>query len=226
MKYIILLISIAFKLNQTYAQDMNPKLHKHIQTLESEFSMIEPQRKKELSELSTIIQSSLENRQEAKLVFVCTHNSRRSQLSEIWFRTAVAFYGLSSLYSFSGGTESTAFNHRMVDALRQFGFELEKLTESDNPLYQLKLAGKDAGPKMYSKKYTDSHNPQEGFIAVMVCSDADKNCPLVEGADARFSLPYLDPKSADNTALEQETYMAKVREIGREILYMVSLVKQ
>lgn len=78
---------------------------------------------------------------------------------------------------------------------------------------------------MYSKKYTDSQNPQSDFGAIMVCSDADKSCPLVEGADARFSLPYDDPRYYDNSPSQELKYDETVREIAREMFYLVDQVK-
>ena len=47
------------------------------------------------------------------------------------------------------------------------------------------------------KTYGDDANPDSGFAAVMTCSSADKGCPIVYGAAARFATPYVDPKVSD-----------------------------
>ena len=72
---------------------------------------------------------------------------------------------------------------------------------------------------MFSKKYDHSQNPQNAFAAIMVCSNADEACPFIPGADARFSLPFQDPKQHDNTPQEGRQYDERCRQIAREMLY-------
>jgi arsenate reductase (thioredoxin) len=200
---------------------VNPVLQKLISSLEKEEHLISESRKSELLSIANTIRTQLANRGNSDLVFVCTHNSRRSQLAELWMRVAVTFYGISHLTSWSGGTEVTAFNHRMVEALIRAGFDILEDSGGANPRYRIRLNGdRSAEPMMFSKKYDDAYNPQTGFIAVMVCSQADQDCPFVPGASARISLPYEDPKNADDTPGEKAEYDAKVREIGREILFL------
>ncbi len=130
--------------------------------------------------------------------------------------------------SFSGGTQATAFNHRAIAALNRAGFQIVKLnsgTES-NPKYSGSMGRDLGGYIMYSKKYNDMQNPQSNFGAIMVCSEADKSCPVVPGAEARFSLPYDDPKFYDNTASEKAKYDERVRQIGREIFFMMDYAKK
>jgi len=177
--------------------------------------------------LNQIAQTLLDKRRDGRaldLIFICTHNSRRSQLAELWMRVATQYYGHTNIACFSGGTESTAFNHRMVAALSRAGFELNKISEGDNPRYQAKLDTYGTSQEMFSKKYSDDFNPQEGFIAFMVCGHADANCPVVTGADERISLPYIDPKAHDDCDKETKAYDAKVLEIGREMLYLASKI--
>ena len=38
----------------------------------------------------------------SKLNFICTHNSRRSQLCQIWSETIFNYYGFDRIHSFSG----------------------------------------------------------------------------------------------------------------------------
>lgn len=197
-----------------------------IQELLGEFDHITEQRKTELHTLGDMINALIKDHGMAKATFVCTHNSRRSQLSEIWLRIASAYYGKSNIESYSGGTESTAFNHRMVAAVKDAGIALTIVTADDvNPTYKLSSdTSTDQKGLMFSKKYDHDYNPSEHFIAVMVCDHADENCPLVPGASHRMPLTYLDPKAADDTPQESQAYGDKVREIGREILYMVDYI--
>jgi len=56
-----------------------------------------------------------------------------------------------------------------------------------------------SGWAAWSKKYNDTANPKKDFCAVMVCSEADKSCPSVDGAELRVGMPYDDPKYFDGT---------------------------
>ena len=193
-----------------------------IEDMEKLDRLISADRKNELRDLGQKIAQSLNIHDYAKVVFVCTHNSRRSQLGQIWMRAAAEYYGIEGIYTYSGGTESTAFNSRMVDAIDRAGFLVKKLDEWDNPKYLIRLSENDLNMDIYfSKKYDDSYNPNRNFIAVMVCTDADEACPIVAGADARISLPYLDPKNFDDTREESRAYNDKVVEIGREMLFVI-----
>ena len=79
---------------------------------------------------------------------------------------------------------------------------------------------------MFSKKYADKTNPQEKFAAILVCSSADKGCPVVFGADARFAIPFDDPKSFDDTPQESEKYLERCRQIAREMFFVMSYTQQ
>jgi len=141
---------------------------------------------------------------------------------EGWIVAASQYYNIDGISSSSGGTEATAFNIRMVLAMRHAGFHLLEEEPGQNPHYNLiPLHATALGHRMFSKKYDDPFNPQENFIAVMVCDHADENCPLILGATNRISLPYIDPKIDDDTPMEHETYMGKIEEIGREIIFVM-----
>ncbi|MFA9212303.1 MAG: protein-tyrosine-phosphatase [Candidatus Methylacidiphilales bacterium] len=196
-------------------------LQKTITKLELEFDLIPESRKQELKDLAKIINESMEQFGRADLTVICTHNSRRSQLGQLWLKVSALHYGIKNIYTFSGGTEATAFNIRMVNALKDFGFDVNAFDETLNPKYHIKLGeNDDTMDILYSKVYNESYNPQQNFIAIMVCNSADKGCPLVAGAFKRISLPYLDPKTYDDTDLENEKYLEKVSEMGREMLFV------
>lgn len=194
-----------------------------IKELISQQGTIEEDRAEELKFLASEILRLHEEKGKARIIFVCTHNSRRSQLSELWLRVAADYFKLRGILTFSGGTEATTFNHRMVDALRRAGFSLTSSKQpSSNPEYEYE--GSDTSLRMFSKKYDDPFNPGDDFIAVMVCTEADQACPIVPGAYSRVSLPYIDPKRSDNSPDEAWTYDQKVIEIGRELLYVGKLL--
>ncbi len=153
----------------------------------------------------------------ARLNFVCTHNSRRSHMSMIWF-AAAAHFGLDHVTTFSGGTETTAFNPRAVAAIERAGFRVEKTTDAGNPIYHVRFADDAHALTCFSKVYDQAPNPDAGYAAVMVCGSADRSCPNVPGADRRLVITYEDPKVSDGTKAEAATYDERCAQIAREML--------
>ncbi len=157
------------------------------------------------------------------LVFICTHNSRRSHMGQILAQAAAHHHGLRDVRTHSGGTEATAFNPRAVRALQELGVGLSCADpNAANPVYEVALQAGASAAAAFSKVYSDAANPQDGFAAVMTCSDADEACPLVFGAAARFATPYVDPKVSDGTDAEAETYRERALQIGTEMMYVMA----
>lgn len=196
--------------------------------LEKEFALIPSERKRQLYRLSEYFTRKFQDKATPKAIVICTHNSRRSHLGQIWLAVGAAYYGLPKIATFSGGTEATAFNHRAVAALQRIGFEIdskEKVTPT-NPIYEVNWLKEAHSYKAFSTKYDDSPNPTQDFAAIMVCTSADVGCPIIAGADFRIALPFEDPKAFDDTPLESAKYMERCRQIGREMLYVLSQVRQ
>lgn len=74
---------------------MFPKLIETIKTLQR-FETISTERKTVLQPLVDVIQSKINHNQTLNLNFICTHNSRRSHLAQIWVKTAAAYYSQMS----------------------------------------------------------------------------------------------------------------------------------
>jgi arsenate reductase (thioredoxin) len=202
-----------------------PDLKALIDNLERQFDRISDDRKAIIKQLTEFISGKTDTGHRVLLNFICTHNSRRSHISQIWAQTAAHYYKIGNVETFSGGTEATAFNPRAVKAMQEAGFKLSIIKNGQNPVYEVRYA-KDANPLIvFSKRFDDLTNPANDFAAVMTCSHADENCPLVPGASARVALTYNDPKDFDGTPQEAAKYMERVHEIGREILYGFSQVK-
>ncbi len=199
-------------------------LESTIDELKNSFDEISPVRKKTLSDVSDYIRKELENMGSVKLNFICTHNSRRSHLAQIWTQTAAAYYGIDGVETYSGGTEATEFNPRALAAVERAGFEVGD-PGGENPKYHIRF-DEDAEQMIgFSKTFDDPANPSKDFAAIMTCSDADANCPFVPGAAYRKPVTYRDPKESDGTDQEKETYDKRCRQIGTEMFYMMSLVK-
>lgn len=206
-------------------QEINflPEPEAYIKNLIREFDLIPMERRGLLQQLTDYIVRKNAEGQRAHLLFICTHNSRRSHIAQIWATVAAAWYDLNLVDCYSGGTEVTAFNPRAVSALKRAGFIIDH-KPAVNPHYLVKYSPASPYIRCFSKVYDDPVNPQENFAAIMTCSDADENCPYIPGAETRIRLTYEDPKAADDTGEETQRYDERVREIGREIFYAFSLV--
>lgn len=202
------------------------KLQNYCETLSDEFDQIDAERKAALEEIGDYIFEKNKAGESVKMTVICTHNSRRSHMGQLWLEAAAAWYGVENVQGFSGGTEATAFNPRAVAAMKRAGFSIAKTYDNANPRYQAKLSRALEPIIMFSKRYDDAFNPNKNFAAVMVCSEADASCPIVPGAEERFAIPYEDPKHYDNTPSEQDKYDERCRQIAREFFYMMAYTKQ
>ncbi len=132
--------------------------------------------------------------------------------------------GFPGLTTYSGGTEATACNPRTVQALRQAGFKVEPLTAGENPHYHLTYGESNTPMELWSKVYSDPHNPQKGFGAIMTCDSANEACPIVFGAEARFPIIYQDPKAFDDTPQEEAAYAERCLQIASEMYWVFQQV--
>ncbi|MEL6971507.1 MAG: protein-tyrosine-phosphatase [Bacteroidota bacterium] len=180
------------------------------------------ERKELLLQLVDYVHQMLQEKGEVHLNFICTHNSRRSHISQIWAAAGARHFKLSNVFTYSGGTEATAFQPRAIAAMERAGFQIRTDDASkDNPIYSVLFSEQGQGTKAWSKRFDDEANPKESFAAIMTCSDADQNCPWVPGTDKRIPLTFEDPKIADGTPAETVRYDQAVREIGRELLWVM-----
>lgn len=203
---------------------MNTTLLEYIKNAENSFLQKSDKRKSELEEIAAFVTKKIQLGEKAILVYICTHNSRRSHFGQIWAATAAAYYGIHNVESYSGGTESTAFNERSVAAVKRAGFEVLKTTEGTNPIYHVKYDENGKEIVAFSKKYDDAVNPENDFCAIMTCNSADLACPVVLGASLRVSTQYEDPKVFDDTPDEAKMYDERCKQIATETLYLFSKV--
>lgn len=229
----LILLTIAVLPLFSAALVRSPKLIKQLENYSEEvvqeFDLISEERKEVLRDIGRYIYEKRTSGEPVKLTVICTHNSRRSHMGQLWVEVAAVWYGMDEVSAFSGGTETTAFNPRAVDALNRAGFRIKKVNNAENPTYEgvfLRGLGRKDPILMYSKKYDDRQNPGSNFAAIMVCSDADESCPVVPGAEFRAAVPFDDPRYFDNTASEELKYDETVREIAREIFYAMHFAKE
>ena len=181
---------------------------------------ITEERKKNFLPLIEYINKKRAKNEHIHLNFICTHNSRRSQLSQLW-AAVLGHYHQLALSPYSGGVEITACNERVITALRTQGFTVKQTEAAENPLYSISCGEVSFGA-YFSKLYNDSSSPTQDFAAVMTCAHADENCPFIAGAEKRIPLRYEDPKRFDDTENEAEAYLNKSIEIATELHYIFS----
>ena len=222
----VLAVTYAEENLKTSLQRILPQVQKYLEQRIREFDQIPDERKSELKKISQYVNRRVRAGEPAKLTFICTHNSRRSHLSQIWAAVAVSHYKLEKIETYSGGTETTAFNPRAIAALERAGLKVESVKGGENPHYAVQFQ-ESADPLIcFSKIYHDPPNPQKEFCAVMTCSQADRACPLVVGSSLRVALPFDDPIIADGTSKETARYDERCAQISREMLYLFSEVRR
>ena len=198
-------------------------LNAYILAVSKSESDLEPKRIQQLELLSRYIFNKISQGEAADLNFICTHNSRRSHLGQIWLQMAATYYDIALVVAYSGGTEETAFNPRAVAALQRAGFAVEVGT-GENPRYEISSSLGNLHLVSFSKKYDHLENPKKDFCAVMTCAEADEACPVIFGADLRVKLLYEDPKSSDGMDHERTTYDERCFQIATEMFYVMKQV--
>ena len=190
----------------------------------NEFEKIPPGRRTSLEQLATLITGPTTAGRDRQIVFFCTHNSRRSQIAQIWASTAAHHFAVTGVISQSAGVLATEVDRRTVETLERVGF-ICKRADGPNPLYTVRIDDQRRPISLFSKTFPDSYQQSTSFIAVMTCSDADRKCPVIDGASNRLTLCYDDPKVADGSTREADVYDQCCRSISRDLLYAFSRIK-
>ena len=197
-----------------------PKIEQTITSLDT--NSISAERKELLQGLIEYITSKIDKKEAINLNFICTHNSRRSHLSQIWTQVMASYLGIENVYCYSGGTEATAMFPKVTETLIKQGFNILKLSDTKNPVYGVKFSENEHAVICFSKTYYDLFNPKSGFGAIMTCDSANEACPMVVGAENRFPITYEDPKKFDNTPQQDEKYLERSVQIATELYWAFS----
>ncbi|WP_417860385.1 low molecular weight phosphatase family protein [Winogradskyella sediminis] len=186
------------------------------------FDSIAAERKTILQPLIDFIQQKVSENAIINLNFICTHNSRRSHLSQVWAQVMATYFDINNVYCYSGGTEATALFPVVAKTLENTGFKIEMLSNGSNPVYSIKFS-KNAHPVIgFSKTFDAQFNPMSSFTAIMTCSSADQGCPFIAGAEKRIPITYEDPKAFDDTPQQLEKYEERSLQIATELKYVFS----
>jgi arsenate reductase len=178
-----------------------------------------------LKPVADYIQQKKEANEPIRLNFICTHNSRRSHLSQIWAQTMAYHLGVQNVFCYSGGTEATAMYPKVAETLQNQGFQIQQLAATENPVYAVKFAQNEAAIICFSKTYQNEFNPASQYGAILTCNNADEGCPVVIGAEARFPVKYNDPNAFDNTDLQTAKYAERSLEIAQEMWWVFGQIQ-
>jgi len=201
---------------------MYPKLIETISIFSE--ANISAERKEVLQPLSQYLKQKIQNKETIRLNFICTHNSRRSHLSQIWAQTMAYHFGIKNVFCYSGGTEGTAMFPKIAETLSNQGFEILKLSEESNPVYAVKYDQNEHPIICFSKEYSHAFNPLGNYAAVVTCNSADVACPIVFGAETRFPVKYDDPKTDSMVVILPYVQRRYWLQKGVELWYVFSLV--
>jgi arsenate reductase len=135
--------------------------------------------------------------QQRRVLFVCTHNSARSQMAEGMLRS---FAG-DRFEAFSAGTEATFVRPEAVQVMAEIGIDI-----SDQ-----------------ESKTVERYLGQPFSWVITVCDRAREACPVFPGAEQTGHWGFDDPAEAVGTEAERLTVYRRVRDEIRERLRMFIL---
>ena len=121
-----------------------------------------------------------------RVLFLCTHNSARSQMAEGFLRAMAG----DRFEAGSAGTEKTSVNPLAIRAMAELGIDLGGHT---------------------SKVYADVEVPAWDYL-ITVCDDANERCPWVPGSVQRLHWSFPDPSRASGTEEERLVVFRRVRD--------------
>ena len=185
---------------------------------------IPSERKTVLQPLTDFIQLKVSENREIRINFICTHNSRRSHLSQVWAQTMANYFNIKNVFCYSGGTKATVLFPMVAETLQNSGFQINKISKNKNPVYSIKYSNNEHPIIGFSKKLDDDFNPKSEFVAIMTCSQADGGCPFIAGAEKRIPITFEDPKVFDNSSQQAEKYNERSVQIATEMFYVFSQI--
>jgi arsenate reductase (thioredoxin) len=127
-----------------------------------------------------------------RVLFLCTHNSARSQMAEGFLRSMAG----DRFEAGSAGTEKTAVNPLAIRAMAEVGINIGSHT---------------------SKRYEDVM-PRSWDYVITVCDDANERCPFVPGSVKRLHWSFDDPSRATGDDAQRLAVFCRVRDQIRERL--------
>ena len=163
-------------------------------------------RKKRLDNIASVINENLNKTR--SIVFLCTHNSRRSQICEVWGKVFAEIYR-KKININSAGAFKTVVHSQVYESIVKCGLIVNNKKEIFFDKKKFKL----------NSKTTDSIT-MKNFIAVMTCSDAEKSCPHDPKSIRNIKMFFNDPRIYDETDKMSREYLKTTTYIAEELNYI------
>ena len=126
----------------------------------------------------------------ARILFVCTHNSARSQMAEGLLRHLAG----DRFEAHSAGTEATLVRPLAIRAMGEIGVD---------------ISGQES-------KTLERYLGEPFDFVITVCDEANEACPFFPGATNRLHWSFEDPSRAEGTEEERLAIFRRVRDEIRE----------
>lgn len=156
--------------------------------------------------------NSLTQKRKLNLVFICNHNSRRSQFAQFWGEILAIHYK-KRINIFSAGIIKTEIYFQVIESIKRIGFNILKLKSS----YQINYNNQTIN---LSSKLLEKIKIKN-FISIMTCSNTDASCPINLRSALNLNLYFQDPKVYDGAFNEEQKYDAICLKIASELNYIV-----
>ena len=163
-------------------------------------------RKKRLDNIASVINENLNKTR--SIVFLCTHNSRRSQICEVWGKVFAEIYR-KKININSAGAFKTVVHSQVYESIVKCGLIVNNKKEIFFDKKKFKL----------NSKTTDSIT-MKNFIAVMTCSDTEKSCPHDSRSVRNIKMFFNDPRIYDETDKMSREYLKTTTYIAEELNYI------
>jgi arsenate reductase len=129
------------------------------------------------------------------ILFICQHNSGRSQIAEAYLRK---YFGDYFEIESAGLEPATAVNPLVVQAMSEAGFDLS--AKKPQSVFELFKQG-----KLYEH-------------VVTVCDDGESKCPIFPGITKRWHWAFPDPAAVGGSEAEQLEAVRKIRDMIKDWL--------
>jgi len=126
------------------------------------------------------------------VLFLCTHNSARSQIAEGLLRHLAG----DRFETFSAGTEATHVQPLAIEAMREIGIDISGHTSKTLVAFQ----------------------GQNFDYVITVCDRANESCPIFPGGTERIHWSFDDPTAASGGDEERLVVFRRVRDEIRKRL--------
>jgi ArsR family transcriptional regulator, arsenate/arsenite/antimonite-responsive transcriptional repressor / arsenate reductase (thioredoxin) len=144
-----------------------------------------------LEEVTTTIEEPL------RILFLCTHNSARSQMAEGLAR----HLGNGRVEAFSAGTEATFIKPEAIEAMRQRGID---------------ISGQES-------ELLTTYLDEDFDYVITVCDAARESCPFFPGGKRQIHWSFADPSDVEDPTQRQAAFNRTARELGNRIQFLIML---